>query len=136
MSERSGIKDSFMKAIKTAGRIVVVIIVIAISIWAVGALYYSPILPEKWRPLAAGSYARVIVLAFLFLRRRGRTAIVAVVAFAVLVGLFLRLPGSNDRDWQPEVGNLPYATINGDKITIHNVRNFAYRSENDFDPRW
>ena len=29
-----------------------------------------------------------------------------------------------------------YATINGDKITIHNIRNFDYRSETDFDPRW
>ena len=125
-----------MKAIKIAGRIVAVIIVIAISIWAVGALYYSPILPEKWRPLAAGSYASATVLAFLFFRRRGRTALLAVVVFAVLLGLFFWIPGSNDRDWQPEVENLPYATINGDKITIHNVRNFADRSESDFDTRW
>jgi hypothetical protein len=75
-------------------------------------------------------------LAFLFLPRRGRTAIVAVVAFAVLVGLFFRIPASNDRGWQTEVAHLPYATINGDKITIHNVRNFNYRTETDFDPRW
>ena len=27
------------------------------TIWAVGALYYSTILPEKWRTLAAGGYA-------------------------------------------------------------------------------
>ena len=30
----------------------------------------------------------------------------------------------------------PYATIKGDSITIHNVRNFAYRTETDFTPRW
>jgi hypothetical protein len=30
----------------------------------------------------------------------------------------------------------PYATINGDLITIHNLRNFNYRSEKDFDIRW
>ena len=106
------------------------------TIWAVGALYYSPILPEPWRPLAAGGYAVITLLAFLFLPRRGRTAIVAAVAFAVLVVLFFRIPASNDRDWQPEVANLPYATINGDMITIHNVRNFDYRTETDFTPRW
>ncbi|HEY2919526.1 MAG TPA: DUF4105 domain-containing protein, partial [Candidatus Binatia bacterium] len=39
-------------------------------------------------------------------------------------------------DWQSEVANLPYATINGDVVTIHNVRNFDYRTETDFDPRW
>ena len=32
--------------------------------------------------------------------------------------------------------NTPYATINGDLITIHNVRNFDYRTETDFTPRW
>jgi hypothetical protein len=30
----------------------------------------------------------------------------------------------------------PHATINGDFITIHGVRNFAYRTETDFTPRW
>jgi len=49
----------------------------------------------------------------------------------------LRIPASNTRDWQPEVAYAPYATtINGDVITIHNLRNFNYRTENDFDARW
>jgi hypothetical protein len=121
---------------KIALRILAIVIIAAMTIWAVGALYYSPILPQAWRADAAASYAVITVLAFLFLPRRGRTAIVAVVVFAVLVGLFFRIPASNDRDWQPEVANLPYATINGDMITIHNIRNFDYRTETDFDPRW
>ena len=121
---------------KIALRILSIVIIAAMTIWAVGALYYSPILPQAWRASAAASYAVITVLAFLFLPRRGRTAIVAVVAFAVLVGLFFRIPASNDRDWQPEVANLPYATINGDMITIHNIRNFDYRTETDFDSRW
>ena len=39
---------------------------------------------------------------------------------------------SNDRAWQPEVAVLPYATFDGDLITVHNIRNFDYRSETDF----
>ena len=58
---------------------------------------------------------------------------VALAVFGILVVLFLRIPASNDRDWQPEVAQTPYATINGDLITIHNVRNFDYRTETDFD---
>jgi hypothetical protein len=125
-----------MKAIKIAGRIVAVIIVIAISIWAVGALYYSPILAEEWRALAAGSYAIVIIFSTLLLARSRRVFVLPVTAFAVVLAFFFLVRASNDRDWQPEVVNSPYATINGDKITIHNVRNFAYRTETDFDPRW
>jgi Domain of unknown function (DUF4105) len=125
-----------MKAVKIAGSILAAIIVIGISIWAVGALYYSPILTEEWRALAAGSYAAVIIFSMLFLARSRRAFVLPVIAFAVVLAFFFQVRASNDRDWQPEVVNLPYATINGDKITIHNVRNFAYRTETDFDPRW
>jgi hypothetical protein len=121
---------------KIALRILAILTIAGMTIWAVGALYYSPILPQAWRAGAAASYAVITVLAFLFLPRRGRAAIVAVIAFAVLVGLFFRVPASNDRDWQTEVAQLPYATINGDRITIHNIRNFDYRTETDFNPRW
>lgn len=99
-------------------------------------LYFSPLLAENWRPLAAGAYAAITLLAFIFLPQRRRTLLGSAVAFALLVLLFFQIPASNERDWQPEVANAPYATINGDLITIHNVRNFDYRTETDFDARW
>ena len=118
------------------GWFVVGLVVGALTLWAVGMLYYSPLLPEQARAISAGGFAVVTVLAFLFLPRRGRTLLGFVAVFAVLVVLFLRIPASNDRDWQPEVAMTPYATINGDTITIHNLRNFEYRTETDFTPRW
>ena len=121
---------------KIVARVLMGLVIAAMTIWGAGMLYFSPLLAESWRPFAAGAYAALTLLAFLFLPRRGRTAIVAVIAFAVLVGLFFRIPASNDRDWQPEVVNLPYATIIGDVITIHNIRHFNYRTETDFDARW
>ena len=99
-------------------------------------LYFSPLLAEQWRALAAGVYAAMTLLAFLFLPRRRRTLLISLCAFALLVFLFFQIPASNDRDWQPEVAVTPYATIKGDSITIHGVRNFAYRTETDFTPRW
>ena len=106
------------------------------TIWGAAMLYFSPLLAEQWRAFAAGVYAAITLLAFLFLPRRGRTLLISVCAFALLVFLFFQIPASNDRDWQPEVSVTPYATINGDLVTIHNVRNFAYRTETDFTPRW
>ncbi len=32
--------------------------------------------------------------------------------------------------------NLGYATTEGDVVTVHNIRNFSYRSENDFTPAY
>jgi len=99
--------------------------IIAITLWGVGALYLSPLLPEAWRLYAGSAYVLLTLLAFVFLPRRGRTVLGALAVFGILVVLFLRIPASNDRDWQPEVAHTPYATINGDLITIHNVRNFT-----------
>jgi uncharacterized protein DUF4105 len=117
-------------------RVLLGIIVTGITVWGAGMLYFSPLLAENWRSLAAGAYAAITLLAVIFLPRRRRTLLGSVVAFALLVFLFFRIPASDDRDWQPEVAMTPYATVNGDLVTIRGVRNFDYRTETDFTPRW
>ncbi len=111
-------------------------IVTAMTAWAAGAIYYSPIPGESLRAGLAGIFVLATALAFVLTRRRGRTLVGYLAIFAALVALWLQIPASNDRDWQPEVALTPYATISGDMVTIHNVRNFNYRTETDFDPRW
>jgi len=109
---------------------------VATTLWGVGALYFSPLLPAEWRAVGAAGYGAATILAFALLAYPGRTAVAALAIFAILVILFLRIPASNDREWQPEVSVTPYATVNGDLVTIHGVRNFDYRTESDFKPRW
>lgn len=55
-----------------------------------------------------------------------------VVLFAVLLFWWSTIEPSNDRHWKPEVAKAPYATIDGDLVTVHNIRNFDYHSETDF----
>jgi hypothetical protein len=57
-------------------------------------------------------------------------------AFAEVLIVWGSVAPSNDRDWQPEVAGLPYATTDGDRVTIHNIRNFDYRTETDFTPAY
>ena len=52
--------------------------------------------------------------------------------FAALMVLWTSIQPTNERDWQSEVAVLPYATIEGDTVTVHNIRNFDYRSETDY----
>ena len=122
--------------VKTFVNILLGLVVAGTSLWVIGTFYYSPLLPPEWRAFAAAIYGLATILAFVLLPCFGRTALVALGIFAILVILFFRIPASNDRDWQPEVAQVPYATIKGDLITIHNVRNFDYRTEIDFTPRW
>jgi Domain of unknown function (DUF4105) len=112
------------------------ITIAAITLWGAGALYFSPLLPARWRAFAAASYGTASILAFALLPYPGTTTILTFAIFAFLVILFLRVPASNGRDWQPEVSVTPYATIKGDLVTVHGVRNFDYRSATDFTPCW
>ncbi len=54
----------------------------------------------------------------------------------VVLGWWLNLSPSNDREWLDEVAKPARAQINGDRVTIQNVRNFEYRSNEDYTPHW
>jgi Domain of unknown function (DUF4105) len=59
--------------------------------------------------------------------------LVAILAFAIG---WSRIQPSNDRAWRAEEGKQAYAEIDGDRITVHNIRNFQYRTETDFTPAY
>ena len=46
------------------------------------------------------------------------------------------LKPTNLKDWAPDVARAPYASIDGPRITLHDIRNFDYRSETDFTPAY
>ena len=122
---------------RRAGRVVAVglcaLAVMGMTAWAALAIRYSD-LPSA--QVLAALFVVGTLLAFAVLPRRGRTLVGFLVAFAVVLVWWRHIPASNDRDWQPEVARLAYADVDGDRVTIHNIRNFDYRSETDFTPGW
>jgi hypothetical protein len=121
------------------GRFVVALVILAVTTWGALALVYASLLTEPLRSLMAGLFGLVGIVAsavVLFSRRRWKAAGAFAAAFLLLLVWWGTIRPSNDRDWQPEVAVLPYATIDGDLITIHNIRNFEYRSETDFTPAY
>ena len=118
------------------GRGAVGLVVLATIGWAVLAIYYSNLPGPAWRTAGALAFAAGTLALFGLVRPWGRALLGYVVAFAVVLGWWLTIPASNDRDWQPEVAVLPSATIEGDRVTIRNIRNLDYRTETDFTPRY
>jgi hypothetical protein len=107
--------------------------------WAALVLFYLAPGSAGVRTAAAWSFAvlGLLALGYLFVRRARRlVAIGFAMAFALVLAVWGSATPSNDRDWQPEVAVLPYATIDGDRVTVHNIRNFAYRAETDFTPAY
>jgi hypothetical protein len=78
----------------------------------------------------------IIMLVPLFWLRSCRRALcIALAAFGLVVLGWSCLTPSNDRIWQPNVSQLASATVEGNVVTVHNVRNCDYRSETDYDVR-
>src|SRR5690606_29568983 len=56
--------------------------------------------------------------------------------FAAVIVWWNGIAPSNDRQWRAEEAVLPSAAIDGDLVTVRNIRNFDYRSETDFTPAY
>ena len=129
-----------MRRISAAiGLILLVLFTIASGAWGALALLYSSPLSETARIVLAaifGIVALVAAIALAVRRWRWRAAGAYCVAFFALLAWFFSLAPSNDRDWQADVATLPYATVAGDIVTMHNIRNFDYRSETDYTPAY
>lgn len=103
--------------------------------WATLAIYYSNLpWPELRLGLAVVFAAFAVWALWLSPRRRDRVAFILV--FAGVVAWWIAIPPSHDRNWRPEVAVMPRAFIDGDKVRITGVRNFEYRSRNDFTVRY
>lgn len=110
--------------------------VAGMTAWSAGAVYYSDLPGLRLRSALAVGLAATTALAFLLLPHRRHTFAAFLIGFTVLLTWWLRIPASNDRDWQPDVAVAPWAVVEGHRVTIHGVRNFDYRTETDFVPCW
>ncbi len=102
--------------------------------WGTLALLYTA--PPALAKALATLYGVGGLVALAFLRPFGRAVAVIGIAFALVLAWFFALPASNDRDWSPEYLRTPWGEVRGDELTLHDVRNFDYRSETDFTPRY
>jgi hypothetical protein len=103
--------------------------------WATLAIYYSNLSSAGLRLALAMVFAAVATW-LLWLSRDRRAFLVFVVLFLGVVAWWLSISPSHDRPWRPEVAIMPRATIDGDRVHITGVRNFDYRSVDDFTARW
>lgn len=118
-------------------RFLIGLVAVLFGLWAVAALWIDGPASRTLAALLSGLYAGGVIALLFRIKPFRRGALLAIAASGVVLVWWLAIPASNQRDWLPDVANPPTATIDGNMLTIHNVRNFAYRSSDaDFEPHW
>jgi hypothetical protein len=102
--------------------------------WATLAIYYSN-LPWAGLRLALAVAFPVIAVWGLWVSRRRHMRLAVAALFLGVVGWWVSIAPSHNRNWRPEVAVMPRAIIDGDRVHLTGVRNFDYRSRNDFTVR-
>jgi hypothetical protein len=117
------------------GRALARLLIAVATLWGVPALYYFDLRSVLLRTMLAGAFAVfgcAALIAVSYARWRTRALVAFGVVFTALLAWWSTIAPSNDREWKPGVAVLPYATSSGTLITLHNVRDFDYRTESDF----
>jgi hypothetical protein len=108
------------------------------AIWGAFALWFQVPGGQSVKTLTVLLWATLSV-ALLVALWQGRTA-VCLLAFAVAFGGLLiwwqRIAPSNDRIWADDVAQIATGTVDGNRVTLLNVRNFYWRSNTDYTQRW
>ena len=125
------------RVLRVVGWIALGIVCFGLTAWSVLAVFFTDLSGGASPRYIAAALTAIILIACLFFFRPARYRLVAFAAgfLLVVVWFFSRQP-SNTRDWQPDVDRVARIDINGDRVVVHNVRNFDYRSETDFTPAW
>lgn len=106
--------------------------------WAALALWYRLPLPEFARMAVAGAFGLLGIAAIVRLRRRRYQRVLGlyIVALLAVIAWWSTIEPSADGDWAPDVSRQVTGVLNGDILTLTNVRDFDWRSDSDFTERW
>jgi len=85
---------------------------------------------------AAGAFLLGSLLALILVPRKRLAVGGILLGYAAVLLWFLSIPPTNERNWRPELAVMPRAEIQGDRLLVHDVRNFDYRTPDDFDARY
>ncbi len=107
------------------------------GLWGALAIWFRLAPAPPVREILAGGLLLLAVVAIVYLvLRRWRVVALYGVCFVAVFAWWATLQPSNDRAWADDVARTASGTVDGDRLVMQNVRNFVWRSDSDFEPRW
>lgn len=132
-AERGTVRDRPVG--RRPGNVLLIAVTLLGAVWVAFAVWFQTDPPWRWLWLAV-----IAITAGGIFRNIGRRRIAALLQliFAILViGVWWdSITPSNDREWAGDVARGVRAEIIGSQAVLHDVRNFDWRSRQDYSPRW
>lgn len=124
------------RLLRVVFKIFVIGVLIVMWLWGGVALYLSGPGPQWLNIVLSSVFAVFLPIAIIFCRSLTRAAVSCLVLFALLIVWWQMLLPTNDKDWAPGVTHISHGEIQGETLTMYNVRNFDYTTEQIFNLRW
>src|ERR1700730_16306389 len=108
------------------------------AIWGACALWFQAQGGQALKTLSVLLWAG-FSLTLMIALWQGRTAaglVTFTAAFGALLVWWQRIAPSNDRIRADDVAQMTTGTVDGNRVTLRNVRNFHWRSNTDYTQRW
>ncbi|GHC25834.1 membrane protein [Kushneria pakistanensis] len=139
----SFLKRWWRPVLRGTGRALGAFLIMLTTAWGALALWYQLPGPMTlvvtvmigWGLLGLGAAFAALRLPLFRRWPRGIPGVWLVAALALLVWWQTITP-RGDRDWADDVARLPRAEIQGDQVTLENVRNFDWHSRDRYTQRW
>lgn len=125
-------------SVRAAAAVLATLFIIFPAFWGGFALWYQIPAGQFLKGLCVVLWG-AFSLAMLTALWQGRPAL-GMIAFTVaLAGLLLwwmHLAPTNDHDWADDVARITTGAVDGNRVTLHDVRNFDWRTQTDYTQRW
>ncbi len=130
--------NPWRRIVRVASRVSITLIVAIAATWGGFALWYQLPSHDALKAFGVtlwGGFGLAVLVA-LWSRRIAQGLWAFLAMFAILLIWWHQIPPSNDRVWADDVAQITSGEVHGEQVTLHNVRNFDWRSDSDYTQRW
>jgi len=126
---------TWLRALRALGLTIMWFVLALMTLWAIAALYVDFRIAVLRIPVTL-IYVIAIIVILLKVKPRLWAAVLCFAGFCIVLTWWFSLKPSNEGDWQADAARTASVEFNGDRVTIHNLRNCDYITKTDYTNCW
>lgn len=121
-----------------AGLLAATLLLATVTGWCATALGFQAPGGARVRRLGVGLWLLfgLLVIVGMWCGHARLALLVFALAYAGVLCWWRSLKPSNERQWADDVAQISHGEVSGEEVTLHNVRNFRWRSNTDYVQCW